>query len=199
MPVPRLGVYANATHVLMGDGNVWKVAVDIPADALKGLVTRNGGELGLERFIKPVPRRGPALQLEFQRRASRPLSDEDRLQGKWRVTSMDVGGKSVQVGWGLADVTFAGVACFRNQRRQQRRRHLHVRHDKGPQRDRHGPVGWQGTETRHLQPGREAADSMPADAGVPRPTKFKSGNTARPSSSNATTTTTWSNSLTART
>ncbi len=71
-PLPKLGVYTNATHVLMGDGSVWKLAVDIPDDALKGLVTHSGGELGLERFLKPVPWRGPALQLEFQRAAAGP-------------------------------------------------------------------------------------------------------------------------------
>ena len=100
-PLPKLAVDPGSAKVVMGDASVWRVSPQVTEKAIRRAIERKNGDAIPDEQLRPI---GSAINLEYKRAAA----DKDRLQGKWRVVSMDVAGRSVPVGWGLADLVFAG-------------------------------------------------------------------------------------------
>jgi hypothetical protein len=69
-PLPKLGVYPGGGHVLVGDGSVRRVSSDATEEGVRGAIERNDGKGISAPQFPHLPRRGPALHLEFQRSAA---------------------------------------------------------------------------------------------------------------------------------
>lgn len=70
-PLTKLGVSAIGAPVVFCDGSVRTLAPDPPEASLRGLITRNGGELVTIPYLTDAPQ-APPLYLELQRRGEAP-------------------------------------------------------------------------------------------------------------------------------
>jgi hypothetical protein len=90
-PLPKLGVYKDGAHLLMGDGSVWRLLPQATEKGIRGAIEHSDGNAIPEQHLRRIPWRGPALHLEFRRgpapQAPAALDRDDlaKLQGDWVV------------------------------------------------------------------------------------------------------------------
>src|SRR5262249_45044104 len=73
-PLPKLGVYPDGAHVLAGDGDVWRLSPQTTEKAVRGAIERGDGAGISDPQSHRIPSRGPAPDLELERRAAAPAA-----------------------------------------------------------------------------------------------------------------------------
>ena len=99
--LPRLGTSEAGILVAMCHGHVVFLAPNPADEALRAIITRNGGEKTAPPAVKSGPIQLRPVELECRRRTAESISDKERLQGEWIVR----GGKVDQLPLSGDDIT----------------------------------------------------------------------------------------------